>query len=260
MLPLFRNRNQCGEREPQLNFQNGGADCYLTRRAALAHNPRNKEYSPMSTSQSQAVASVPGVIRYPSFPRKPISFSLVIAVVLVSTGLATFVALLTLQNLTAEGTAKLKNLQAMLFTVKGLLFRPLYWVIEELVFRGFLLQVLRRKFSLFFAMFASGLLFALEHFGKGVPDMILAFVFSYYFAWLMVRTNSIYAPIVAHGAFDVAAFYVVSPIAVTYGHLADGRYSFPLWWYGAGFVILVVGLLILRPSLMAKDERGKAEC
>ncbi len=137
----------------------------------------------------------------------------------------------------------------MLFTVKSLVFRPLYWVMEEIVFRGFLLQVLRRKFSLPVAMFVSGLLFALEHFAKGVPVMVLAFVFSYYFAWLIVRTESLYAPIVAHGSFDMVAFYMVSPIAIAYGHFAEGKYSFPLWWYGLAFLILVVGVLTLRRSL-----------
>ena len=197
--------------------------------------------------------------KYPSFPLGPISLRLAGALFLISAAAAVIVTLITLQNLTGEGMAKLKNLQTMLFTVKGLVFRPLYWIAEEIIFRGFLLQVLRRKFSLSFAMFVSGFLFAATHFGKGLPDTMLAFGFSYYFAWLMVRTNSLYAPIVAHGSFDVVAFYGVTPIVVACGQLVDGRYSFPLWGYGVAPLLLVLGVLTLLRSLKASSKAVPVE-
>jgi membrane protease YdiL (CAAX protease family) len=197
----------------------------------------------------QTGASQSSAGKYPSFPRKPISLRMVCAIVLISAAAAVLVVLFYLQNRGESNVAQLEQWRKELLSIKAMIARPLFWVVEEIIFRGFLLQVLRRRFSLFVALFVSGLLFALEHFGKGIPVMGLAFVFSCYFGWLMVRTDSLYAPIVAHCSFDAAALYLICPIVLAYGPPVGGRYSFSLWWYGFATLILIAGVSVLRLEL-----------
>jgi membrane protease YdiL (CAAX protease family) len=201
------------------------------------------------TSASQSSAG-----KYPSFPRKSISLQIISSILLISAAAAVLVVLFYLQHVGESNVAKLEQWGKEIFSVKGIIARPLFWIVEEIVFRGLLLQLLRRRFSLSVALFVSGLLFALEHFGKGVPIMGLAFAFSYYFGWLMVRTDSLYAPIVAHCSFDAVALYLICPVIVAYGYPVDGRYSFSSWWYAIAILILCAGVLVLRREMKVSPK------
>ena len=69
-------------------------------------------------------------------------------------------------------------------------------VVEELIFRGIILQGLRRNYSPFMAIFASALLFALFHLN---PWQIQAtFMLGLLLGWIMLRTNNILLAIIGH--------------------------------------------------------------
>lgn len=133
-----------------------------------------------------------------------------------------------------------------LVSVQGLFARPLYWVIEEIIFRGILLQILRRHLPLPVALLVSAVAFALVHFAYGGATMTMAFVFSYYFAWLMIRTRSIYAPIVAHWCFDFSAIYIVFPLLAASGRFSGHAVSIPPWAWLLSAVVIVAGIAMLR--------------
>lgn len=72
---------------------------------------------------------------------------------------------------------------------------------EELFFRGFLFQGLRRSVPLWPAMGLSGLAFALSHI-EPLAIVILLPV-GMFFAWIFHRTGSLLVPISAHAAFNL---------------------------------------------------------
>ncbi len=69
-------------------------------------------------------------------------------------------------------------------------------VVEELIFRGIILQGLRRNYSPFMAVFASALLFALFHLNPW--QFPATFVLGLLLGWIMLRTNNILLAIIGH--------------------------------------------------------------
>lgn len=69
-------------------------------------------------------------------------------------------------------------------------------VVEELIFRGIILQGLRRNYSPFVAIFSSGLLFALFHLNPW--QFPATFVLGLLLGWIMLRTNNILLAIIGH--------------------------------------------------------------
>lgn len=69
-------------------------------------------------------------------------------------------------------------------------------VIEELIFRGLILQGFRRNYNGFFAVFISALLFALFHLNPW--QFPATFILGLLLGWIMLRTNSILLVILGH--------------------------------------------------------------
>jgi membrane protease YdiL (CAAX protease family) len=69
-------------------------------------------------------------------------------------------------------------------------------VIEELIFRGIILQGLRRNYNAFVAVFMSALLFSLYHLNPW--QMPATFVLGLLLGWIMIRTNNILLSVVGH--------------------------------------------------------------
>jgi membrane protease YdiL (CAAX protease family) len=184
-------------------------------------------------------------------PHAPISFRTIYWLFFISLALVVWASLLYHfgQNLEAREAMDSANWHvwiAQRLTLKALLFRQGNWVVEELIFRGLLLQVLRRYCPLWLALLVSAVLFSLIHLSKGPSTMTVAFVMSYYFAWLMIRTNSIYAPIVAHWALDFSGLYVIFPLLAASGRINAAGFSFPLWAWVLSAAVIVTGIFVLR--------------
>jgi len=188
---------------------------------------------------------------HPVLPHEPITCRTVYLLFFISLGAVVWASLASHlgQNLEDREAMDATNWHIWVdqrFTLKALLFRPGYWVVEELIFRGMLLQVLRRYCPLWLALLLSAALFTAVHLSKGPSTMAVAFVMSYYFAWLMIRTNSIYAPIVAHWAIDFNALYVVFPLLAASGRINQDGFLFPFWAWVVSGTVIVLGVGVLR--------------
>lgn len=69
-------------------------------------------------------------------------------------------------------------------------------VVEELIFRGLLLNGFRRNYNGFVAVFMSALLFSLFHLNPW--QMPATFILGLLLGWLMLRTNNILVAIIGH--------------------------------------------------------------
>lgn len=69
-------------------------------------------------------------------------------------------------------------------------------VVEELIFRGLILQGFRRNYNGFVAVFMSALLFALFHLNPW--QFPATFILGLVLGWILLRTNSIFLAILGH--------------------------------------------------------------
>ena len=193
---------------------------------------------------------------HPVLPHEPISFRTIYWLCFISLAMIVWASLSAHlgQNLETRESldqANWHNWIAQRLTLKALLFRPGFWVVEELIFRGVLLQLLRRYCPLWLALLLSAGLFTLTHLSKGPSTMAVAFVLSYYFAWLMIRTNSIYAPIIAHWSLDFSGLYVVFPLMAASGRINPAGISIPIWAWVLSAAVIMTGLWVLRREFRA---------
>ena len=188
---------------------------------------------------------------YPIIPRQRISFRTIYWLFFIGLASVVWASLSSYlgRNLEAREAMDTTNWHLWIdqrLTLKALLFRQGNWVLEEIIFRGMLLQLLRRYFPFWLSLLLSAALFALIHVSKGPSTMTVAFVMSYYFAWLMLRTNSIYAPIVAHWAIDFSTLYIVFPLMAAAGRINPRGFSFPAWAWVVSAVVILTGLGVLH--------------
>lgn len=112
-------------------------------------------------------------------------------------------------------------------------------VLEEILFRGFLLHRLARKWGLMWGIVASSALFGAIH-----PEPLGIAVFGVGMCLLYLRTQSLFVPILAHGFFNLTVWTLE-----VYGVWDEGfeYYRYDLekfqgeWWIGAiGALVTVV--------------------
>lgn len=116
-------------------------------------------------------------------------------------------------------------------------------IVEEIVFRGYLLNRWTHKFGALPAVILSSLLFAVLH-----PDILGAFVFAVFMCLIYMRTGSLLAVIVVHMGNNALAMliqyldlaYLTGFVAPTISDFHDwlwlgvvgGAIGFPwLWWF-----------------------------
>jgi membrane protease YdiL (CAAX protease family) len=116
-------------------------------------------------------------------------------------------------------------------------------VLEECIFRGYLLHRWSMKWGLW-----TGVLLSSAAFGTVHPDTLAAAVTGLGFAVLYLKTQTLWAPIIAHSIFNFVSwlwdFYgVTSKGADYYTYTIDQLRGD--WWYGA-IALFIVVLLIDR--------------
>jgi uncharacterized protein len=118
-------------------------------------------------------------------------------------------------------------------------------IVEELIFRGFLIQRLSHKFDLTKAVIISSLAFGVLHF-----DIIGAAIFGVVCAILYIKTKSLFVPIVIHIVNNfIATMYevvVVNTGGVTKTTLADIQSTSSVLW---GVGLTLISLIWLIPFL-----------
>ena len=114
---------------------------------------------------------------------------------------------LSLQSLGALGTDTTRAMQGahQSFGLAGLLLivAVAVPVVEELVFRGVMLEAFRGQVTFMFATILQAATFAAIH--ESWADMPFLFVFGLVAGWLVKRSEGLLAPIVMHSAFNVTA-------------------------------------------------------
>ena len=145
--------------------------------------------------------------------------------------------------LTADGTLPIGA--NILGFVSLVLLAP---ILEEFLFRGYLLHRWSKKWGLWIGVLLSSAVFGVIH-----PDTLAAAVTGFGFAVLYLKTQTLWAPIVAHSIYNLVVW-----IWSCYGVLSAGfdYYMYTIdqlredWWFGAVALIIVVLLInkILRRS------------
>lgn len=109
--------------------------------------------------------------------------------------------------------AKAKLLAATpmwLLALKSLLIYP---VLEECIYRGVILQMLRRYLPLWAALLPPTVLFGVTHLGSSPANAVFAALAGLYFAWLAIRSGSLLTAILCHSAVNLFVVFLL-PFAV----------------------------------------------
>jgi membrane protease YdiL (CAAX protease family) len=146
--------------------------------------------------------------------------------------------------------------QAFIFSVAVMGIIP--GVMEELFFRGLILDGLNRNYTKRKAIILSAFLFGIIHLNPW--QFHGGFVVGLFSAWICVNTNSILLPIYMH--FFNNTLYTITvkyrdlvPIKGFNSNFAVPVAFQPLWFDIAGLITVVVGMLLLKKGI-AKAKRG----
>lgn len=146
------------------------------------------------------------------------------------------------------------NAPGLLF-LKAVLIVPL---IEEVFYRGLILQLLRRYTPTWFAIAFSAGFFGLTHLGHGHVAALNACVLGVVFSWLVIHTRSLLPAIVCHSAINFAWLFLITPgFGLAESLLAVDPAApmsphpltlFPPWWLLLSVTLVIVAGVMLRPA------------
>lgn len=114
-------------------------------------------------------------------------------------------------------------------------------IVEEIVFRGMILNGLRTKFNDISAIFLSALMFALMH--GNLQQLVYPFVLGLILGWLKLRTGSIIPCMIVHFTSNFLT------ILLTYLGL-NNSLSISLEWWRIILAILVAGIVFVVVYLL----------
>ncbi len=124
--------------------------------------------------------------------------------------------------------------------------------VQEFIFRGYLLHRWSRKWGLWNGVVLSSAVFGAIH-----PDTLSAMVTGLGFALLYLKTQSLWAPIVAHGIYNLIV-WLWNLYDVMRNHFKYVTYTIAQlredWWSGAVAVIVV--LFLIDVILKRKEALG----
>ncbi len=200
----------------------------------------------------------------PFVPLKPISlrtgaWSVLLGVGLV-TPLAVAIGLLHLPE-SVRATASVQarwlgyvNEPGALF-LKAVIVMPL---LEELFYRGLLLQLLRRYCPVWFAIGFSATFFGVTHLGTSLATAVNAGVLGGVFSWLVIRTGSLFPSLLCHAAINFAWLFLITPGFGLIERVLTGDPTrtpapgplavFPAWWLATSLALALAAVLIVRRS------------
>ena len=121
-------------------------------------------------------------------------------------------------------------------------------IVEELIFRGLILQGFRRNYNSFVAVFMSALLFALFHLNPW--QFPATFVLGLLLGWMVVRTNSIILSILGH---SINNFLVL--LNITFYEQIQSSHVYQLGKKQLYFLSIIVVLLSLILIFMLTFRR-----
>jgi len=146
--------------------------------------------------------------------------------------------------------------------LKAVLIVP---ALEEIFYRGIVLQLLRRYCPLSISVLVSAAFFGVTHLGNSATNAAFAFVLGGVFAWLIVRTRSLFAAIVCHAAVNFSWLFLLAPafgllektLALNpelpppaFNPLTD---IFPAWWLVVSLVLVIAAMVMIAKTSPQKN-------
>jgi membrane protease YdiL (CAAX protease family) len=198
----------------------------------------------------------------PFFPHRAVStrtavWSLLLGVALVCPAIL-LMALFPITLKTHQST--LKSISQPGFVIlTSIIIGPL---LEEVIYRGLFLQLARRYTTAWKAIILSSAIFAVTHFMKGAGVTLLGFAMGCLFAWMVVRSGSLYPGFLCHAGFNLAAVAAGSVFDINNKILAHPPSStfnhpltelFPAWW-----IVLSIVMVATSFTMLAR-ESGRCE-
>ena len=128
-------------------------------------------------------------------------------------------------------------------------------LLEEIVYRGFFQGILRRRAPLWVAIVVPSAVFAATHIVPGGWAYINAFPMACIFAWLVIRSGSLFSSLLCHCTFNITAGLALTPIF----HLAEKHLErasgapfnpvaelFPVWWIALSLALIVSAIVMIH--------------
>lgn len=135
-----------------------------------------------------------------------------------------------------------------------------YPILEEIFYRGLLLQLLRRYCPLWLAITLPTVLFGLTHLGHGYGNALNALLLGGVFAWLVVRTRSLLPSILCHAAINFSWLFLINPAFGVLEKLVELDTArptslphpltlYPAWWVLNSVILVIAAAVMLRKSV-----------
>jgi membrane protease YdiL (CAAX protease family) len=141
-----------------------------------------------------------------------------------------------------------------LLALKAVLVYP---VIEELFYRGLVLQLCRRYLPGAAAVAIPNLLFAITHIGAGWTNVVFALLVGLFFSWLVIRSASLLPSMICHAAINAVMLFVLRPLGDS-GMFTPDLHGFPrvtdaVLVLGLPLLVLVTGWRVLRDEFHSRQ-------
>lgn len=120
----------------------------------------------------------------------------------------------------------------------------IYPVLEECIYRGVILQLLRRYLPLWAALLPPTLLFGVTHLGSSPANAVFAAFVGLYFAGLAIRTGSLLTAILCHSAINLFVVFLL-PLAVSLLGAQDAAAAPDFLTHPLPLVLLAVSVAVL---------------
>jgi membrane protease YdiL (CAAX protease family) len=157
------------------------------------------------------------------------------------------------------------NIEVALFPGLAILLHVLLGpLLEEVVYRGLFLQLARRYLPLWVAIVLSSAAFAITHLPRGFGTVAVAFPLGCLFAWMVVRSGSLYPGYLCHVMINFAAISIVAPL-LSIGEKVPALLpptkvplteAFHAWWILLSLVMAITTFIILNREFTRPRERG----
>lgn len=128
-------------------------------------------------------------------------------------------------------------------------------IVEEIFFRGFLLERLSLKYGFYFSIAFGSLLFSILH-----TDILGAFIFSIFLCVVKVHTKSLYGPILIHASHNLFLFITVLSYELfspSYEEDLDSS-SILDYFYDESYYMILIGMLgFIAPIIYLRKIKNK---
>lgn len=128
-------------------------------------------------------------------------------------------------------------------------------IVEEVVYRGIILEGLQRKYKESFSIILSALIFGAIH--LNIYQFVPAFVLGLLFGYIYMKTKCLTLCVLGHALNNSMYFIFVHLLSINIeGYTLNGFQ--PLWFLSIGIVCSIIGGLMILKKLEGKKEEEKA--